>query len=189
MIRHESYRPIAVTSQILRVSSRCSLTISVRVQQPHTAQKLTVLIQNYYKVFQNLLCLQKLYYDASSPALWRHVQWVYKVAARGALRKPSSLMKLMKLSWDLRNSAWLSAASKDDQHTLTPTLTYAYIYIKRLVFEVHNNNNLVWTLKVKKSSQILEQRPVGGEDRYHVLKAFLIKTVVINISGGKRSFV
>ena len=32
-----SYRPIALTSQILRVSSRCSLTISVRVQQPHTA--------------------------------------------------------------------------------------------------------------------------------------------------------
>jgi hypothetical protein len=51
-----------LTSQILRVSSRCSLTISVRVQQPHTAQKLTILIQNYYKVLQNLLCLQKLYY-------------------------------------------------------------------------------------------------------------------------------
>jgi hypothetical protein len=33
------YRPIALTSQILRVSSRRSLTISVRVQQPHTAQK------------------------------------------------------------------------------------------------------------------------------------------------------
>jgi hypothetical protein len=55
-------RPIALTSQILRVSSRCSLTISVRVQQPHTAQKLAILIQNYYKVLQNLLCLQKLYY-------------------------------------------------------------------------------------------------------------------------------
>jgi hypothetical protein len=55
------YRPIALTSQILRVSSRCS-TISVRVQQPDTAQKLTILIQNYYKVLQNLLCLQKLYY-------------------------------------------------------------------------------------------------------------------------------
>ena len=55
-------RPIALTSQILRVSSRCSLTISVLVQQPHTAQKLTILIQNYYKVLQNLLCLQKLYY-------------------------------------------------------------------------------------------------------------------------------
>ena len=53
------YRPIALTSQ---VSSRCSLTISVQVQQPHTAQKLTILIQNYYKVLQNLLCLQKLYY-------------------------------------------------------------------------------------------------------------------------------
>jgi hypothetical protein len=37
------------------VSSRCSLTISVRVQQSHTAQKLTILIQNYYKVLQNLL--------------------------------------------------------------------------------------------------------------------------------------
>jgi hypothetical protein len=48
--------------QILSVSSRCSLTISVRVQQLHTAQKLTILIQNYYKVLQNLLCLQKLYY-------------------------------------------------------------------------------------------------------------------------------
>jgi hypothetical protein len=56
------YRPIALTSQILRVSSRCSLTISVRVQQPHTAQKLTILIQNYYKHLQNLLCLHKLYY-------------------------------------------------------------------------------------------------------------------------------
>jgi hypothetical protein len=56
------YRPIALTSQILTVSSRCSLTISVRVQRPHTAQKLTILIQNYYKVLQNLLCLQKLYY-------------------------------------------------------------------------------------------------------------------------------
>jgi hypothetical protein len=58
-------RPIALTSQILRVSFRCSLltlTISVRVQQPHTAQKLTVLIQNYHKVLKNLLCLQKLYY-------------------------------------------------------------------------------------------------------------------------------
>jgi hypothetical protein len=32
-------RPFALTSQILRVSSRCSLTISVRVQQPHTAQE------------------------------------------------------------------------------------------------------------------------------------------------------
>jgi hypothetical protein len=51
--------PIALTSQILRVSSRCSLTISVRVQPPHTAQKLTTLIQCYYKVLQNLLCLQK----------------------------------------------------------------------------------------------------------------------------------
>jgi thiazole synthase ThiGH ThiG subunit len=57
-----SYRLIAVTSQILRVSSRCSLTISVLVQQARTAQKLTILIQNYYKVLQNLLCLQKLYY-------------------------------------------------------------------------------------------------------------------------------
>jgi hypothetical protein len=57
-----NYRPIALTSQILRVSSRCSLTTSIRVQQPHTAQKLTILIQNYYKVLQNLLCLQKLYY-------------------------------------------------------------------------------------------------------------------------------
>jgi hypothetical protein len=47
---------------ILRVSSRCSLTISVQVQQPHTAQKLTILIQNYYKLLQNLLCLQKLFY-------------------------------------------------------------------------------------------------------------------------------
>jgi hypothetical protein len=58
------YRPIALTSQILRVSSRirCSLTISVRVQQPHTAQKLTILIQNYYKLLQKLLCLQKLYH-------------------------------------------------------------------------------------------------------------------------------
>jgi hypothetical protein len=55
-------RPFALTSQILRVSSRCSLTISVRVQQPHTAQELTILIQNYYKFLQNLLCLQKLYY-------------------------------------------------------------------------------------------------------------------------------
>jgi hypothetical protein len=56
------YRPFALTSQILRVSSRCSLTISVRVQQPHTAQELTILIQNYYKLLQNLLCLQKLNY-------------------------------------------------------------------------------------------------------------------------------
>ena len=55
-------RPFALTSQILRVSSRCSLTISVRVQQPHTAQELTILIQNYYKLLKNLLCLQKLYY-------------------------------------------------------------------------------------------------------------------------------
>ena len=45
-----NYRPFALTSQILRVSSRCSLTISVRVQQPHTAQQLTILIQNYYKL-------------------------------------------------------------------------------------------------------------------------------------------
>ena len=67
------YRPIALTSQ---VSSRCSLTISVQVQQPHTAQ-LTILIQNYYKLLQNLLCLQKYIMhrllicppDASSPAL------------------------------------------------------------------------------------------------------------------------
>jgi hypothetical protein len=57
-----SYRPFALTSQILRVSSRCSLTISVRVQQPHTAQELTILIQNYYKLLKNLLCLLKLYY-------------------------------------------------------------------------------------------------------------------------------
>jgi hypothetical protein len=28
----------------------------------YTVQKLTILIQNYYKVLQNLLCLQKLYY-------------------------------------------------------------------------------------------------------------------------------
>jgi hypothetical protein len=56
------YRPFALTSQILRVSSRCSLTISVHVQQPHTAQELTILIQNYYKLWQNLLCLEKLYY-------------------------------------------------------------------------------------------------------------------------------
>ena len=56
------YRPFALTSQILKVSSRCSLTISVRVQQPHTAQELTILIQNYYKLLKNLLCLQKLYY-------------------------------------------------------------------------------------------------------------------------------
>jgi hypothetical protein len=55
-------RPFALTSQILRVSSRCSLTRSVRVQQPHTAQELTILIQNYYELFKNLLCLQKLYY-------------------------------------------------------------------------------------------------------------------------------
>jgi hypothetical protein len=55
-------RPIALTSQILRVSSRCSLTISVRVQQPHTAQELTILMQNNYKRLQNLLCLQKLYH-------------------------------------------------------------------------------------------------------------------------------
>ena len=56
-------RPFALTSQILKVSSRCSLTISVRVQQPHTAQELTILIiQNYYKLLKNLLCLQKLYY-------------------------------------------------------------------------------------------------------------------------------
>ena len=41
------YRPTALTSQIIRVSSRCSLTKSVWVQQPHTAQKLTILIQNY----------------------------------------------------------------------------------------------------------------------------------------------
>jgi hypothetical protein len=47
------------------------------IQQPHTAQKLIILIQNYYKLLQNLLCLQKLYNayiaicppDASSPAL------------------------------------------------------------------------------------------------------------------------
>jgi hypothetical protein len=44
-------------------SFSCSNSLlSVRVQQPHTAQKLTILIQNYYKVFQNLLCLQKLHY-------------------------------------------------------------------------------------------------------------------------------
>jgi hypothetical protein len=43
-LEKNTYRPIALTSQILRVSSRCSLTISVRVQQPHTAQKLTILI-------------------------------------------------------------------------------------------------------------------------------------------------
>ena len=36
---NDTYRPFALTSQILRVSSRCSLTISVRVQQPHTAQE------------------------------------------------------------------------------------------------------------------------------------------------------
>jgi hypothetical protein len=56
------YRPFALTSQILRLSSRCSLTISVRVQKPHTAQELAILIQNYYKLLKNLLCLQKLYY-------------------------------------------------------------------------------------------------------------------------------
>ena len=56
------YRPFALTSQILKVSSRFSLTISVRVQQPHKAQELTILIQNYYKLLKNLLCLQKLYY-------------------------------------------------------------------------------------------------------------------------------
>jgi hypothetical protein len=55
-------RPFALTSQILRLSSRCSLTISVRVQKPHTAQELAILIQNYYKLLKNLLCLQKLYY-------------------------------------------------------------------------------------------------------------------------------
>ena len=56
------YRPFALTSQILILSSRCSLTISVRVQKPHTAQELAILIQNYYKLLKNLLCLQKLYY-------------------------------------------------------------------------------------------------------------------------------
>jgi hypothetical protein len=39
-----NYTPIELTSQILPVSSWCSLTISVRVQQPDTAQKLTILI-------------------------------------------------------------------------------------------------------------------------------------------------
>ena len=57
-----SNRPFALTSQILRLSSRCSLTISVRVQKPHTAPELAILIQNYYKLLKNLLCLQKLYY-------------------------------------------------------------------------------------------------------------------------------
>ena len=57
-----TYRPFALTSQILRLSSRCSLTISVRVQKPHTAQELAILIQNYCKLLKNLLCLQKLYY-------------------------------------------------------------------------------------------------------------------------------
>jgi hypothetical protein len=56
------YRPFALTSQILILSSRCSLTISVRVQKPHTAQELAILTQNYYKLLKNLLCLQKLYY-------------------------------------------------------------------------------------------------------------------------------
>jgi hypothetical protein len=41
---------------------KLGLTISVRVQKPHTAQELAILIQNYYKLFKNLLCLQKLYY-------------------------------------------------------------------------------------------------------------------------------
>ena len=47
---------IALTSQILRVSSRCFLAISVRIQQPHTAQKLTILIQNYYKLYNIHFC-------------------------------------------------------------------------------------------------------------------------------------
>jgi hypothetical protein len=85
LVALRTYRPIALTSQILRVSSRCFLTISVRVQQPHTAQKLTILIQNYYK-FYKICFVYKSYImhrllichpDASSPALWRHVQWVY----------------------------------------------------------------------------------------------------------------
>jgi hypothetical protein len=29
---------------------------------PLTAEKLTILIQNYYKLLQNVLCLQQLYY-------------------------------------------------------------------------------------------------------------------------------
>ena len=50
------YRPIALTSQILTVSSRCFLAISVRGQQPHTGQKLTILIQNYYKLYNIHFC-------------------------------------------------------------------------------------------------------------------------------------
>ena len=81
----DAVRPIALTSQILRVSSRCSLTISVWVKQPHTAQKLTILTQNYYKVLQNLIrfksnIMHRLLIcppDASTPTLCRHVQWVY----------------------------------------------------------------------------------------------------------------
>jgi hypothetical protein len=56
-IDYIQYRRIAMASQILRISSRCSITISVREQQPHTEQKLTISIQNYYKVLQYLLCL------------------------------------------------------------------------------------------------------------------------------------
>jgi hypothetical protein len=67
------------------MSSRCSLTISFRIQQPHTAQKLTILIQNYNKVYKicfvykSYIMHRLLIYppEASSPALWRHVQWVY----------------------------------------------------------------------------------------------------------------
>jgi gluconate kinase len=60
---HRFNRAIALTSQFksLECPPDAPITISVRVQQPHTAQKLTILIQNYYKVIQNLLCLQKLY--------------------------------------------------------------------------------------------------------------------------------
>jgi hypothetical protein len=71
-------RPIALTSQILRVSSRCSLTISIRVQQPHTAQTLTILVHLIIIKFYKICFVYKSYImhrllicppDASSPAL------------------------------------------------------------------------------------------------------------------------
>jgi hypothetical protein len=111
------YRPIALTSQILRVSSRCSLTISVWVQQPHTAQKLTILIQNYCKVLQNLLCLQKLYRllilppDASSLALWRHVQWVSIISSATFLKYSANFIDNLGFLSGLKHEAITKTAN------------------------------------------------------------------------------
>jgi hypothetical protein len=72
--------------------------------------KWTILIQHYYKVLQNLLCKHKSYIvhrllicppDASSPPLWRHVQWVYRKSKNHILQSTVYSLSLTQNSHDV----------------------------------------------------------------------------------------